>query len=61
MLIALSTLVASQTKGTKATAKATNKFLNYAASHPDAAMLCKASNMLLKIHSNSSYLMEPKA
>ena len=57
--------------GTIATAMATSswqdlskrmlQFLNYAATHPDAKIRFTASEMHLWIHSDSSYLNEPKA
>ena len=37
------------------------QFLNYAATHPDANIRFIASEMHLWIHSNASYLTEPKA
>ena len=36
-------------------------FLDYAASHPDAILTFAASDMILNIHSDASYLSEPKA
>ncbi|GFH50519.1 hypothetical protein CTEN210_06995 [Chaetoceros tenuissimus] len=36
-------------------------FLDYAATHPDAEIVYKASNMHLWIHTDASYLTEPKA
>ncbi len=36
-------------------------FLNYTASQEDAIITYQASNMKLAIHSNASYLLEPKA
>ena len=41
--------------------KKTKQFLNYVASHPDAILTFSASNMVLNVHSNASYLTEPKA
>ena len=35
--------------------------LNYAASNPDATVRWHASDMILHIHSDASYLSEPKA
>jgi hypothetical protein len=37
------------------------KFLNYAATHPNAAIRYRASQMHLWIHTDASYLNEPKA
>jgi len=61
MLTALSTLSSAQSKGTEATADALVKFLNYCATHPDAVIRFHASDMLLRVHSDTSYLSEPKA
>jgi len=61
MLVALSDLAAKQAHGTEATAKAAVKFLNYCATHPDAILQYSASDMILKIHSDASYLSAPKA
>ena len=61
MLVALGSIGSAQAHGTTATAKAATKLLNYAATHPDAAILFKASKMILHIHSDASYLSEPKA
>jgi hypothetical protein len=44
---------------TKATGKAqdaTNQLLDYLATHPDATILYHASDMILQIHSDDSYL-----
>jgi hypothetical protein len=61
MLVALGTLAAAQTKGTEKTLNATVQLLNYTATHPDAAVRFHKSGMILYIHSNASYLSEPKA
>ena len=36
-------------------------FLNYAASHPDAILTFKSSNMILAVHSDTSYLTRPRS
>ena len=61
LAVALSTIAAEQSKATEKTAKAVNKLLNYCATHPNAAIRYKASDMILRIHSDTSYLTEPKA
>jgi hypothetical protein len=61
MLVALGTLASAQSQGTEATAKAVTRLLNYAASHPDAVLRYHASDMILYVHSDASYLSEPKA
>ncbi len=62
MLIALGSLAVAQTEGTQATMEACTQLLNYAATHPDDAVLqYTTSNMILHIHSDASYLSEIKA
>jgi hypothetical protein len=61
MLVCLGTLAAAQTKGTAATTQACTQLLNYAATHPDAVIRYTASDMILKLHSDASYLSEPEA
>ena len=60
MHVALGTLAAAQTQGTAQTLDAAMHLLNYAATHPDAAVRFHKSDMVLYIHSNASYLSEPK-
>ena len=61
MLVTLSTLASQQSKGTAHTADAITQLLNYCATHPDAEIRYVASDMLLKIHSDASYLSEAQA
>ncbi len=61
MLITLGSLAAAQSEGTQATLNACTQLLNYAATHPDAVLWYTASNMILNIHSDTSYLSEFKA
>lgn len=61
MLVALGTLAAAQAEGTQATIAACTQLLNYAATHPDAVLRYTASDMVLHIHSDASYLSESKA
>ena len=61
MLVALSAIASMQSKPTVATLERAMLFLDYAATHPDAIMTYKASNMILHVHSDASYLTEPKA
>jgi hypothetical protein len=61
MLVALGTLASAQTHGTQSTMKAATHLLNYAATHPNATLRYHASDMLLEIHSDASYLSAPKA
>jgi hypothetical protein len=61
MLKALGSLAQAQTRGTTATMEAATQLLNYAATHPDAEVTFKKSDMVLHIHSDASYLSEAKA
>ena len=56
MLAALSDLASEQSKGTEATLDAATRLLNYCASHPDAVIRYHASDMILHVHSDGSYL-----
>lgn len=61
MLTALSSLASAQANGTVETERATNQLLDYCATHPNAGIVYHASEMRLRIHSDASYLCEPKA
>jgi hypothetical protein len=61
MLVALGSITSTQANATKKTFAEVLWLLNYAASNPDAKIMYTASNMVLHIHSNNSYLSEPKA
>jgi hypothetical protein len=61
MLTSLSTIVSTQAKPIKETMIKTHDFLNYMAIHQDAIITYQASNMVLAVHSDASYLSEPKA
>jgi hypothetical protein len=61
MLTALSALASEQSDPTEATMKKCKQFLDYADSQEDAVVTYKASDMKLAIHSDASYLSEPKA
>ena len=56
MLVAISTLASVQATGTKATLNAAIHLLNYCATHPDAKIRFTASDMILHVHSDASYL-----
>ena len=56
MLVAISTLASVQSKGTDATMEAAVQLLNYCATHPNATIRYKASDMILHVHSDASYL-----
>jgi hypothetical protein len=61
MLPALGTIAAQQSKATTATATAVHQLLDYAHTHPDATIRYRASDMILRLHSDASYLSEAKA
>ena len=48
-------------KGTTATMKAVTYFLNYAASNPNAKIIYRASDMILRVNSDAAYLVCPNA
>lgn len=56
LLVALGTLAAAQSKGTEATMDAAVQLLNYCATHPNATIRYRASDMILHIVSDASYL-----
>ncbi len=61
MLTALSAIASAQAKPTEKTMTRCKQFLNYTATHQDAILTYKISNMVLIIHSDASYLSKPKA
>jgi hypothetical protein len=61
MLVALGTIAAAQSNATDHTATAVVKLLNYVATNPNAVIRYKASGMTPYVHSDASYLSEPKA
>ena len=61
MLTALGSIAAQQAKGTEKTYANILWLLNYTATHSNAKIRYTASNMILHIHSNASYLSEPRA
>ena len=56
LLTALSKLSSAQATATDATKCACQQFLDYCTSHPDGSICYHASDMIFKLHSNSSYL-----
>jgi hypothetical protein len=56
VLMPLNDIAAEQTKATEKTQAATNQMLDYLATHPDATIRYHASDMILHIHSDASYL-----
>jgi hypothetical protein len=61
MVTPLSALASEQASPTELTMDKCLQFLDYAATQDDAILTYKASDMILTIHSNASYLSEPKA
>jgi hypothetical protein len=56
VLMSLNDIATEQTKATEKTQAATNQLLDYLATHPDATIRYHASDMILHIHSDASYL-----
>jgi hypothetical protein len=61
LLPALSTLASQQANPTEQTMELCKRFLDYMALQDKAVLTYKASNMVLAVHSNASYLSKPKA
>ena len=61
MAVALGSIASTQSKATALTQGECNWVLDYAASNPDATIRYHASDMVLYIHSDASYLSETKA
>lgn len=61
ILMALNELSGQQAKPTEKTMKRANAFLDYMATFPDAKIRYYASDMVLNVHSDASYLTAPKA
>jgi hypothetical protein len=61
VLMALSTIAVNQTKATKRTMERCTQLLDYLAHNADAKVRFHASDMILNIHSDASYLSEAKA
>jgi hypothetical protein len=56
VLMPLNVIATEQTKATEKTQAAMNQMLDYLATHPDATIRYHASDMILNIHINASYL-----
>jgi hypothetical protein len=56
VLMPLNDIATEQTKATEKTQAATNQMLDYLATHPDTTIRYHASDMILHIHSDASYL-----
>ncbi len=59
--MALSAIASAQAEPTEETMTRCKQFLDYAATHQDAIITYKKSDMVLVVHSDASYLSEPKA
>ena len=59
VLMALSFIASEQAKATEKTHPRCLQLLDYLASNPDAKIRFHASNMIMNIHSDASYLSEP--
>ena len=60
MLMALSSIASDQAKATCKTEEQVEQLLDYLVSHPDATIRYHASDMILNIHSDASYLSETR-
>ena len=61
VLMALSSIAVEQTKATERTMEKCTQLLDYLAGHADVKIRFHASNMIMNIHSDASYLSEAKA
>jgi hypothetical protein len=61
MLTALSAIASAQAKPTEDTMTCCKQFLDYVATHQDAIITYKKSDIELVVHSDASYLSEHKA
>ena len=61
MLTALSAIAAEQTNPTEKMLLKTKQFLDYTTTNDKTIIMYWSSNMILAIHSDASYLSEPKA
>ena len=61
LLIGLSAIASEQANPTQRTKERCDQLLDYVATHPNATVRFRASNMILNIHSDASYLSEPNA
>jgi hypothetical protein len=59
--MALSTIASEQAKGTQNTMLKTKQLMDYMATHPNATVRFNASDMIMNVHSDASYLSEANA
>jgi len=61
ILLALNAITGAQAAPTQNTLKRVHQLLDYMATNPDAIVRYRASDMVLNVHSDASYLSAPKA
>jgi hypothetical protein len=61
VLMPLNDIAKEKTRATEKTKTAAGQLLDYLVTHPDAKIRCHASDMILHIHSDASYLSVSKA
>jgi hypothetical protein len=61
VLMALSSIAIKQSKGTTKMMEKAKQLLDYLATYPDATICFKATDMILYVHSDASYLSESDA
>ena len=61
ILLALNAIAGAQAAPTNNTLKRVHQFLDYMATNPNAIVRFRASDMVLNVHSDASYLSAPKA
>ena len=60
MAATMSSIASRQSRGTEDLEQEVKQFLDYCATHPNAGVRFVASDMILALHSDASYLSEPK-
>jgi hypothetical protein len=61
LIMPINVLASEQSRATAVTADKVIKLLNYCNTHPETKIRYHASNMILRIHSDASYLSEKEA
>jgi hypothetical protein len=61
IFMALSKIATQESAPTENTKKRVDQFLDYMWTHPDATIQYRASDMILNVHSDASYLSAPRA
>ena len=57
----MSSIASQKSKGTENLEKEVKQFLDYCATHPNDGVIFVASDMMLALHSDASYLSEPES